>query len=90
MAGTVLIWIIAGVLGSILAGSLLGVVAFTLVSETLLGMVAGLFGGAIVVMFDGVFAPHIALASGAVAFLAGLLQIVAIYLVNDGRRPARW
>lgn len=90
MTGTVLIWIAAGALGGMLACRLLRGMAYTLVGDSLLGMLAGLLGGVIVVMFDGIGAPHLALGSGAVAFLAGLLQILTLRLVNNGRRPTRW
>jgi len=89
MAGTVLIWIAAGALGGMLACGLLRGVAYMLVGDSLLGMLAGLLGGAIVVMFDGIGAPHLVLGSGAVAFLAGLLQILTLRLLNEGRRPTR-
>lgn len=90
MLGPLLIWIAAGALGGALASWFLHRTAYTVVGDALLGMLSGLLGGAIVVIFDGIAAPYLALGSAAVAFLAGLLQVLTLRLLNDGQRPARW
>ena len=90
MFSTLFIWIIAGALGGALASRILHRFVYIMIGDALLGMLAGLLGGIIVAMFDGIATPHLAMGSIAVAFLAGLLQVLTLHLLTDGRRPARW
>lgn len=89
MVGTMLAWLIGGALGGLLAGSILRKTGYALVGDTLLGTLAGALGGLIVVTFEGLASLQVVLASVAVAILAGLLQILLLYLLDDERRPAR-
>lgn len=90
MLGPLLIWIAAGALGGVLASRILRRVVYIMIGDALLAMLAGVLGGAIVVLFDGLSTSRLALGSVAIAFLAGLLQVLALHLLNDGQRPARW
>lgn len=89
MAGTVLIWLISGALGGLLAGRILRMGGYALIGDMLLGVLAGALGGLIVVAFESIVSPSVLLASVAVAFLAGLLQILMLSLLRDEWHPAR-
>ncbi|MGH2516038.1 MAG: hypothetical protein ACRDHP_10330 [Ktedonobacterales bacterium] len=90
MAGMAFIWMAGGALGGALATGLSHKGVYAVLGGALLGAVAGLLGGGIVALFDGIATPGVALGSVAMALLAGLLQMLTLRLLNDGRRPARW